>query len=521
MAIAQDAKPVDDPAAPAAATQAASAAETARLRAEVAELRAQLQRLLAAAHPQPAAPLLASTDSTTTAPLLIAQSTDSTPVTRGDLDALQKEIDALKNKPADASGATGAPTAGWNGEHFYLKSSDGNFTLLPTGFLIGQYTDYGNEYGTPPNTFGIRAANIGFVGSYGKQLDYGITMATVSTPNIRDAYMIFKPSGALNITAGQFKVPFSMEVGTGDTAVDFYNRSPISVLYPDAGGFYRAPGLQLSGEFSKGFLEYQVGAFNGQGLVASSTTNEPELVARLRVAPFKNSDIGALSGLAVGASVEHSRSKALANELSFSGTMNDNAYTFFPQFRINGNVNRYNFFLSYLNGPLGIRSEYVHLVQDRDQIGAIGSGGLGIGSLPSISAQGFYLSAIYFLTGEDDPLNAAPRVKHPVIGPASPGESGAPGWGAWAVKLRYSHLQADAPGSTCDANTVPACPLTPNIAPEFNDHTDQYAAGVNWYLNYWVSLKTDVIFDRLKDPSVQGINPRNYTIFVETLQFRF
>jgi len=42
---------------------------------------------------------------------------------------------------------------------------------------------------------------------------------------------------------GQYKVPFSMEVGTADTSVEFYNRSIISVLYPDAGGLSALPEL--------------------------------------------------------------------------------------------------------------------------------------------------------------------------------------------------------------------------------------------------------------------------------------
>ncbi len=47
--------------------------------------------------------------------------------------------------------------------------------------------------------------------------------------------MDFKPWSAFKIMGGQFKVPFSMEVGTGYTNVEFASRSIISVLYPDAG----------------------------------------------------------------------------------------------------------------------------------------------------------------------------------------------------------------------------------------------------------------------------------------------
>ena len=63
--------------------------------------------------------------------------------------------------------------------------------------------------------------------------------------------------------------------------------------------------------------------------------------------------------------------------------------------------------------------------------------------------------------------------------------------------------------------------VTPVIAPGFNDTTDQFTFGVNWYLDYWVLVKSEVNLDRLKDPSVQGILPHNYYVFLETLQFRF
>src|ERR1700689_5919695 len=329
-----------------AQTAPASEDEVAQLRREVAELRALIQRLQGANAPQaaPAAP----------AP------------TQAQVDPRQNEVAALQKK---ASEPPPPPTAGWNGEHFFLRSADGNFLLMPVGYLDGQYTFYDNTYGAPPDSFAITRARFGFQGNYGKQLDYVFMVETISSPTIRDAYMDFKPWSFFNILAGEAKVPFSMEVGTADTAVDFYNRSIISVLYPDAGGAFRAPGLDVHGHLARGIVEYWGGLFDGQGLLASGTTNEPEIVGRLRFSPFKLAQIEWLNGLGIGGSFEHSRSKGLANELSYSGAMNDGTYTFFPQFKINGNVNRYNAFLSWLSGPLGIRAEYAHLEQDRSNIG--------------------------------------------------------------------------------------------------------------------------------------------------------
>ena len=488
--------------------------EVNELRREVAELKAQVRRLIeTSAQAQGGTAHLALVNAVASADPGVSP---SAPATVGEVEALATEVSALEEKAKEVPPVT----AGWNGEHFFLKSSDGNFTLMPVGYLNGQYTFYRGD-GAPSDTFNITRARFGVQGNYGKQLDYAFLFETASALTIRDAYMDFKPWSAFKIMAGQYKVPFSMEVGTADTSVEFYNRSLVSVLYPDAGGGFRAPGIDIHGELAHGAAEYWIGLFNGQGLLTSGTTNEPEVVGRLRFSPWRNSKGSGMKGLSFGGSFEHSRSKGLANEQSFSGLLVDNTYTFFPQFRINGGVERYNGFFSWLSGPLGIRGEYAHLLQKRSDIGSLTAGGIGFNTIPGVLGNGAYVSLTYLLTGEREPENAIPRVKHPVIGPNSPGESGAPGWGAWAVKARYSWLEGRANGATCDATTIPACPITPGIVPGFSDHTDQLTVGFNWYLNYWVLVKSDFNFNQLKDPSVQGILPRNYYVFLEGIQFRF
>jgi len=520
LAFAQSSKPSDGSSQPKSTATAASEEEVQQLRREVAELKAQVQRLLqtsaqpqaGGAHLVEASAVVSSAQPDSSAPSAVA--------TPEDIDALQKEIEVLQKKTNDSPPAT----AGWNGEHFFLRSSDGNFTLMPVGYLNAQYAFYNGD-GAPSDTFSIRRARFGVQGNYGSQLDYAFLFetASASTPTIavRDAYIDFKPWSSVKFMGGQFKVPFSMEVGTGDTNVEFAERSINAVLYPDAGGAFRAPGIDVHGDLAGGRAQYWVGVFNGQGLLTAATTNEVEVVGRARFSPWKDSDNHWLQGLSFGGSAEHSRSKALAGEISFSGVLNDNTYTFFPQFRINGGISRYNGFFAFLNGPLGIRAEYTQLLEKRSNIGSFVPSGVGFNTLPGVVGKGAYISATYLLTGEKEPENAIPRVKHPVIGPNSPGESGGPGWGAFSVKARYAWLQGRAAGATCDATTVPACPITPGVVPTFSDHTSQWTLGMNWYLNYWVLLKSDFNINQLKDPSVQGILPRNYFVFIEGIQFRF
>lgn len=420
------------------------------------------------------------------------------------------------------------PTAGWNGEHFYLRSPDGTFTLLPLGYLNANYSFYNGD-GVPANTFTVRRARFGFLGTYGSKVDYAFLFDAANTSSsgiaVRDMYVNFKPIPQFQVQAGQFKEPFSQEVGTGITNVEFLERSLVTALYPSAGGTFRAPGVSVHGDVNGGVVQYWSGIFNGKGLVANNTTNEIETVSRLRFSPWRKTKNEWLKGFIIGGSYSHGRSRGLAvntngaavsPEISFSGATNDGAFTFFPQFRINGGIARYNGEFLWLKGPFGLRGEYTQLLQKRDGVGSLAPGGIAFETLPGVVGKGAYLSTTYLLSGEREPENAIPRVKHPVIGPPTPGvDGGSPGWGAWQVKFRYAWLEGKAGGQEF------ASQFAPQSVPAFSAHTDQFSMGFNWYLNYWILLKVDLNIDRLHDPSVQGILPQNYYVAVQGLQFRF
>ena len=494
---------------PKSAPQAASEDEVAQLRQEVAELKAAIQQLVQASGKVPAeAHLLPANAVVGFAQRDAVYSTIG--ATPPETDVVQKNADEIPRA-----------TTGWNGEHFYLTSPDGNFTLMPVGYLNANYAFYKGD-GAPPDTFAIRRARFGIQGTYGRQLDYAFLFESASSLTIRDAYLDFKPWSGFSIMGGQFGVPFAREIATPDINYEFVDRSITSVLFPDAAGVtFRAPGVEAHGDLAGGRAQYWIGIFNGQGLLASGTTNEPEVVGRLRFSPWKRSQNTWLKGFTFGGSAAHSRSKGLANELSFSGLMTDSSYTFFPQFRINGGIERYNGFFTWLHGPLAIRGEYTQVLQKREGIGSFVTNGVAFNNLPGVVGKGGSAVVTYMLTGENEPENTMPRVKHPVIGPNSPGETANSGLGAWQLKFRYSWLEGRAPGATCDATTVPACPITPGVVPSFSDHTNQIGGGLNWYLNYWVLVKSDLNVDQLKNPSVEGILPGNYFVFSEGIQFRF
>jgi phosphate-selective porin len=405
--------------------------------------------------------------------------------------------------------------AGWNGEHFFLRSADGQFTISPYGYVNTDYRNYVGD-GAPPNTFLLRNARFGFQGSYGSHFDFALLTDAASTTGaiVRDVYLNIRYRPELQFQAGQFKAPFAQETGIGDTNLDFVERGFQSMLYPSAATTYRSPGAVLHGDLFGGIMQYWVGAFNGKGFALANTTNEPEVIGRLRFYPWRKSKSDWFKQFAIGGSIDHGRSRGLSGDQSASGALPDGAYTFFPQFAINGPIERYNGEFTYIKSGFSLRGEYDQLNQFRNSVGSEQVGGLGFLSLPGIISKAWDISTTYLLTGEKQPENGTPRVKHPSFGPDTPGGKGR-GLGAWEVAFRFTGIQSNEPG----ANLLSF--FTPGFVPTFDYHTFSYTAGLNYYPNYWVKYQLNVSVDQLKDPSTIGTVPQNFYVIEQRLQFRF
>jgi phosphate-selective porin OprO and OprP len=427
----------------------------------------------------------------------------------GDVPALE----TYQTPPAKSS--TSPVTAGWNGEHFFIRSADGQFQIQPYGYVQMDYLAYRGD-GAPPDTFSIRRGRFGFQGNYGEHYQFGILIdAAASTgATIRDIYLNARPINQFQVQAGQFKEPFAQEELQGDTNLDFVERGLQSALYPSAASTNRSPGVTVHGDINDGTFQYWAGAFNGKGYSTTNTTSVPETVGRVRFYPWRKDKDFWLHEFAVGASLAYSMSRGLSNEQSPPMTMPDNSYTWFPQFPVNGNVWRYEGEFTFIHGPIALRDEYVAASFNRTGVGTQQLGGLGFANLPNIRYQGWNSSLTYLLTKERRPENGTPRVHHPVFGPETE-TGGGRGWGAWELAFRYSGIQGNEPGIYF--NNV----FTPQLVPTYNMHTDQFSFGVNWYLNYWVRFQSNVDIDRLKQPSTIGAVPQNYVVFEQRLQYRF
>jgi phosphate-selective porin len=527
FAHSQSSQSADKPAA--SASNVASKEEVNELRGEVAaqrqtieELKALVEKLVAGKEQAADNGALqvrpVSNSSTTARSTPVDAPSNSVPMLRNAL------LVAAEPEPASAASAQAkadapkkeAPlAAGWNGEHFFIRSADGQFSISPYGYLDTDYRAYQGD-GAPSDTFLIRRARFGFQGNYGSHFDFAILTDANSTTGatVRDAYLNVRIRPEFQFQAGQFKEPFAQETGIGATNLDFVERGFQALLYPSTATAFRSPGLTLHGDISGGVIQWWAGAFNGRGGVTANNTNEPEFVGRLRFYPFRKHKDDWLKQLAFGGSISHGRSRGLSNDMSFNATIPDAAYTFFPSLHINGPVERYEGEFTYIKGPAALRGEYVQMQQQRYGIGSETPGGLGFLSAPGIGAKAWNIGTTYLLTGEKRPENGTPRVKKPLFGPDTPGGKGR-GIGAFEVAVRYTGIQSNAPGvSFLDF-------LTPGFVPTYDYHTNEYTFGLNWYPNYWVKYMVNVGVDQLHQPSTAGQVPQNFFVILQRLQFRF
>jgi phosphate-selective porin len=538
LVLAQDTEPSsksDGSATGNAAPASATREEVNQLRGELAaqrktieELKALVEKLAAAKSAEPE-PTTAATENRAPGIRPVSNATteaESTQTVSSTGDGTVRLMNTVYLNPATMAAmvdpAPAAPakkeaplTAGWNGEHFFIKSADGQFSISPYGYLDTDYRAYKGD-GAPSDTFLIRRARFGFQGNYGSHFDFAILTDANSTTGaiVRDAYLNVRIRPEIQFQAGQFKEPFAQETGIGATNLDFVERGFQSLLYPSTNTAFRSPGAAIHGDIDGGVVQYWAGAFNGRGGVTANASNEPDFVGRLRFYLWRKSKNEWLRQLAFGGSIDHSRSVGINNDLSFNAALPNAAYTFFPQLRINGPVERYEGEFTYLHGPFAIRGEYVQMQQQRYAVGSETPGGLGFLTIPGVGAKAWNIGATYLLTGEKRPENGTPKVRRPLLGPDTPGGKGR-GFGAWEVALRFTGIQAKAPGE------IISNPFTPGLVPTYDYHTDEITLGLNWYPNYWVKYMVNVAIDQLKDPSATGQVPQNFVVVLQRLQFRF
>jgi phosphate-selective porin len=312
----------------------------------------------------------------------------------------------------------------------------------------------------------------------------------------KDVYVSTRLTKAFAIDVGRFKLPFGREELTGETNLDFVHRSLAArVLSPG-----RDVGIMSHGRLFHRAVEYQVGYFtrDGENSRTSQTKGGRDAVAaRFVVAPFANAQGRFVAPLEIGVAVERSH---LDNRLGLRGRTVLGDGIFFDRVYVNGIRRRIGLDAGWESGPVALSGEYITVSEARTGMGFGGA------DLPSLEARAWYAAATWALTGER---------KHGRLEPARSLMQG--GYGAFELAVRTEGLSfATAAGAGPLAGTPAA-----SILPANADHATTF--GVNWYVNHYVKLESDVVTEWIADPQ-RSPSPATGGRFVSTvflLQFRF
>jgi len=151
--------------------------------------------------------------------------------------------------------------------------------------------------------FDIRRARLDDKGSVTPYFAYRLQTEFADKPKILDAYGEIRIAEYFTITAGQFKIPFSMENLASSNKLEMIDRSQVVEALVARGKDVignqngRDIGIQIGGGMLKQngvpVIEYRLGIFNGSGINLADTANSAkDIVGRVVVNPVKGLSFG-------------------------------------------------------------------------------------------------------------------------------------------------------------------------------------------------------------------------------------
>jgi phosphate-selective porin len=306
--------------------------------------------------------------------------------------------------------------------------------------------------------------------------DHDLLVGYTPKSQWKDVYVTYRYWKRVQIQAGKFKVPFSLDELTSVTHNDFVYRSLGAMTIAPA----RDIGVGVHGSMSKGWLTYSAGAFQHDGDNATSKKiagGDETVAGRMTIAPFRRFELP--GDMNIGSAFAYSKlsdDPYLPNGLRARTILSQD--TFASSVYVNGYRRRWEADVDWTGGPLGMRSEYFWMTEDRLGQGLAGQ------DLPAARMQSYYVSGTWIVTGESK--------KRPV---KANEEFLRGGIGAIEVAARYERLWTDSIGADLD---IPSrTPRAVTILPS-GDHA--FTIGVNWTLNRWIKLQFNGIKQRVEDP---------------------
>jgi phosphate-selective porin OprO and OprP len=288
----------------------------------------------------------------------------------------------------------------------------------------------------------------------------------------RDVFVNVRTFRPVQVRAGQFKMPFSLEQLTSPTHLDFVYRSRAADLLAPG----RGVGASLHGRLAARTLGYDVGLFRRDGETARFGSNPgagQTVAARLTVRPPEAArHAGSLGDIEVG--VNATSGDVSEGRHSLRGRLTSRSVFFAPVY-VQGRRMRLGADLDWRPGPFGVRAEIIKVEDERRDQGLDGT------TLSPLRSDGWYIAGTWAVAGRRAAKQAA-----------------AADWFAGWLKgvelaARFERLGF---GSVSDGEPALRNPRAATLA-----RMDEQALtfGVNWSLNRWTRIQVNAIREQVTD----------------------
>lgn len=386
--------------------------------------------------------------------------------------------------------------------------------------LQNDFRSYSPELETESGTFEFHRRRVGIQGYILREIEYEVErdikreFETFDTPDgveetiapvesgeeWRDVFVNVRYFPDVQVRAGKFKLPFSLDELTGSTNLDFIYRSRVA----DALAPARDIGVMAHGRFFRRGLGYEVGFFKHDGEGARTGTNAVAGrtgAVRVTGTPFRRLPIGPLKDIELGLATTVSdvpegrtglRGKTIAGNKFFPGQKVVGGIF------VSGRRTRVGTELNWMPGPFSLKGEFIQVLDQRK------NQGLANDDLPDLLARGWYLSATWAVTG-DKKADGLDETKKPLF---------QGGFGAVELAVRAEQLRF---GSRNPQGVAFRNPRAENI---LGNSDRAWTFGVNWYANRWVKIQANGIREKIEDLERSPILGRSrYWTRVLRLQF--
>ena len=338
--------------------------------------------------------------------------------------------------------------------------------------LQGDFRDFSPE-DNPPDTFEMSRRRIGIQGNFLKHFEYEVERELKRERPWRDVFLNFRYFPDVQIQAGKFKIPFSLDQLTGEVDQDFVYRSRLGELLAPG----RDIGVMVHGRVLHRAFGYQGGVFRHDGdnsIFGDNPGAGRTFAGRVTSMPFRPfAKDSPLAELTLGFATTWGDVPEGLNALRGTSIWDDK---FSSDVYVKGRRQRIGVEESWEPGPFSVKSEYVRVSDERR------AQGLGDVDLPSLVWHGWYVASAWVVTGEKRAGGVEPR---------SPLFRG--GIGAIEAAGRYDRIEA---GSYASGDPPETNPRAVNFV---GNGEGIWTFGINWYVDRWVKIQLNGIRETFDD----------------------